>query len=221
MEMINAITMAIITKVKDGETIRSLAMKMNIAYSAVYKWVMVLERYGVIQVIRKGNRNILKINKNEIYEKAMGLYNSIETMRKERYFWNIVKRTKIAIRFVRGTAIAIWTKGGYIPGDFADRIYMVEVEIKGREALKHILKKENIAYTEKEITRERPLIYIIPKAKINRERKEGMPVMPLKELVSWCEKLGLDNVLEHLNEIYHLKLKVRYAEVNTNRRCKE
>jgi len=219
--MINAITMAIITKVKDGETIRSLAMKMNIAYSAVYKWVMVLERYGVIQVIRKGNRNILKINKNEIYEKAMELHDSIEMMKKERYFWNIVKRTKIAIRFVRGTAIAIWTKGGYIPGDFADRIYMVEVEIKGREALKHILKKENIAYTEKEITRERPLIYIIPKAKINRERKEGMPVMPLKELVSWCEKLGLDSVLEHLNEIYHLKLKVRYAEVNTNRRCKE
>src|SRR3989344_3501919 len=150
MEMINAITMAIITKVKDGETIRSLAMKMNIAYSAVYKWVMVLERYGVIQVIRKGNRNILKINKNEIYEKAMELHDSIEMIKKERCFWNMVKRTRIAMRFVQGTAIAIWTKGGYIPGDFSDRIYMVEVETKGKEALKNILKKQNIAYTEKE-----------------------------------------------------------------------
>ena len=215
--MINAITMSIIAKIKEGESVHSLAKRIGVAYSAVYKWVMVLEQYGVIQVIRKGNRNILKINKNEIYEKTMELHDSIEMMKKERCFWNMVKRTKIAMRFVQGTAIAIWTKGGYIPGDFSDRIYMVEVETKGREALKNILKKQNIAYTEKEITRERPLIYIIPKAKINRKRKYSMPVMPLKELVSWCEKLGLDNVLEHLNEMYHLKLKVQYAEVNTNK----
>jgi len=48
------------------------------------------------------------------------------------------------------------------------------------------------------------------------EKVDGLPTMPLKELVSYCKMLSLDNVLEQLDLLYNLGLKVRYSEVATN-----
>src|SRR3989344_8206225 len=216
MVIINEITMSIVKNAEDGESIYSLAVKIGFAYSSVYKWISELERYGVISLIRKGNRNIIKINKNLIYKKFKELDDAVSVIDKDNIFWNLIKTLKLRMRFAKGTAATIWTKGSFITGDFYDRIYFLEVEKKDIGNLKKALKKEGIAYTEGELSNKRPLAWVIEKENLKIEKKEGLPIMPLEELVEWCNGLYLENILEQLNLLYNLGLDVRYSEVSTN-----
>ena len=208
--------MKIIRNAKDGESIRSLANRIGFAYSAVYKWTSSLEKYEVIQIIRKGNKNVIKINKNLIYQKFIGLDNAVSVIEEDNEFWELVKSTKLRIRFVKGTAITIWTKGGFITGDFYDKIYSLEADSNDIDSLKKILTEKNIAYTEDKLINKRPLVYLISKNNLKIEKINGLPVMPLKELVDYCTELYLDNVLEKLDLLYHLNLNKRYSEIYTN-----
>src|SRR3989344_8578543 len=153
-EMINQITMDIIKHAKDGETIYSLAKRIGFAYSAVYRWINVLESYDVLHVIRKGNKNIIKINKNEIYNRCTELNKSVGTMEKDKVFWNIIKKAHLEVRFVQSTAVVIWTQGSYITGDFTDRVYFLEVAEKDTDSLKELFKKHEIFFTEKDMIEE-------------------------------------------------------------------
>src|SRR3989338_8159046 len=106
--IINEITIKIIRNAKDGESIRSLASRIGFAYSAVYNWVLSLEKYDVIRITKKGNKNLIKINKNLIYNKFKDLDNAVSIIDKDNEFWEFVKDIKLSIRFTKGTAIAIW-----------------------------------------------------------------------------------------------------------------
>ena len=216
MKIVNEITVDIVKNAKDGESIHSLAAKIGFAYSAVYRWISELEKYGVISLIRKGNKNVIKINKNLIYKKFKELGNAISVIEKDNVFWELVKSLKLKVRFIKGTAAAIWTQGSFITGDFYDRIYFLEVEKKDADNLKRALRENGIAYTEDKTSNQRPLVYISQKEKLDIERKNGLPAMPLNEFVSWCRRLHLENILEQLNILYNLGLKVKYAEVSTN-----
>lgn len=216
MRIINEITSDIVKNAKDGESIHSLASKIGFAYSAVYKWVSELEKYAVISLIRKGNKNVIRINNNLIYKKFKELDSAISVIEKDNKFWELAKTLKLRIRFVKGTAAVIWAKGGFITGDFYDMVYFLEVKRKDADSLKEALTKEGIAYTEGKANNKRPLIYISQKEKLEIERKDGLPVMPLNELVRWCKELRLENILEQLNILYNLGFKIRYAEVSTN-----
>ena len=216
MKIINEITTDIMKNVENGESIHSLAIKTGFAYSAVYKWISELEKYGVISLIKKGNKNIIRVNKNLIYKKFRELDSVISVIEKDRIFWDLARNLKLKIRFIKGTAVAIWTKGGFITGDFYDRIYFLEVAQKDANFLKKILEKQDIPYTEKGMSNKRPLVYIIPKKRFKVERKNGLPVMPLNVLVKWCKNLHLENILEQLNLLYNLGLKTKYAEISTN-----
>ncbi len=216
MKVINEITMDIIKNAKDGESIYSLASKIRFAYSAVYRWIFELEKYGVISLIKKGNKNVIKINKNLIYKKFKELDNAVSVIEKDNTLWDLVKTLKLKIRFAKGTAATIWTKGSFVTGDFYDRIYFLEVDKEDVDKLKKALKREEINYTEGKAVNKRPLVWIIEKEGFEIEKKNGLPVMPLKELVEWGKELHLDNILEQLNILYNLGLNVRYAEVVTN-----
>ncbi len=216
MTIINEITIRIIRNAKDGENIRSLANKIGYAYSAVYGWILELEKYEVIRIIRKGNKNIIKINKNLIYNKFRALDNVVSVIDKDNEFWEFIKNTNLSVRFVKGTAITIWTKGGFITGDFYDKIYFLEVVEKDINSLKKILNEKDIAWTENKLIRQRPLVYIIPKEEFKLEKVYDLPVPSLKELVEYCKELYLDNVLEQLDLLYSLGLNKRYSEVYTN-----
>src|SRR3989344_2866158 len=122
MEIINQITNSIIKNTKDGETIRRLAEKTGFAYSAVYKWVMILKGYEVISLIEKRNKSIIKINKNEIYRKFLELDSAVKVIDKDRMFCNVINKLKLNARFTKSTAIVVWTQGSYITGDFIDKI---------------------------------------------------------------------------------------------------
>lgn len=218
MKIINPITNAIIKNARDGETIRNLAERIGFAYSAVYKWVMALKDFDIIYIIEKGNKNIIKINKNYIYKKFIELDGAVSTVEKDRVFWNIIKETKLRIRFTKNTAAVIWTQGSYITGDFLDKIYFIEVYHKDLALFKKFLERYNIAYSEKEmVNNNRPLICITSSKKsFEIKYKNGLPVISLQELVRWCRELYLDNILEHLDSIYNLKLRIKYSEMKTN-----
>lgn len=216
MKIVNEITLDIVKNAKDGESIYSLAAKIGFAYSAVYKWISELEKYEVISLIRKGNKNVIKINKNLIYKKFKELDNAVSIIEKDNIFWRLIKGLKLKVRFVKGTAVAIWTQGSFITGDFYDRIYFLEVNKKDVISLRRSLKKYGIAYTENRMSNNRPLVFIIQKENFEVERKKGLPVMPLKELVEWGKELHLENILEQLNMLYNLGLNTKYAEVSTN-----
>lgn len=209
MVIVNEITMQIVKNAKDGESIRSLASRMGFAYSAVYKWISKLEKYGVISLIKKGNKNIIKINKNLVYKKFNELDNAVSVVEKDNTFWRLIKSLRLKIRFVKGTAATIWTQGSFITGDFYDRVYTIEVSNEDSNKLKELLNKCHISYTEGEVSNKRPLVWIIQEKDFKVERKNGLPVMPLKELVSWCKKLQLENILEQLNNLYKLGLNVQ------------
>src|SRR3990167_10194749 len=98
MKIINEITIKIIRNARDGESIRSLANKIGFAYSAVYKWILELEKYEAVKIIRKGNKNIIKINKNLIYDKFKELDNAVSAIDKYNEFWILVKSMKLRIR---------------------------------------------------------------------------------------------------------------------------
>jgi hypothetical protein len=151
-----------------------------------------------------------------IYKKFKELDNAVSVIDKDNTFWELIKRLKLKMRFVKGTAATIWTKGSFITGDFYDRIYFLEVERKDVDKLKKELKKEGIAYTEGQPISRRPLVFIIEKENLEMEKKDGLPIMPLDELVEWGKELHLENILEQLDRIYNLGLNVRYSEVLTN-----
>jgi len=216
MVIVNEITIKIIKNAKNGESIHSLANRIGFAYSAVYNWILNLEKYGIIRIIRKGNKNVIKIDKNLIYNKFRELDSAISIIEKDNEFWELVRNVKLKIRFARGTAIAIWTKGGFITGDFYDKIYFLEVSKKEINSLKKILKEKNIDYTEDKLINTRPLIYIISKKDLKIDKVDGLPVMPLGELIDYSKKLYLDNVLEQLDLLYGLNLNKRYSEIYTN-----
>ncbi|MBS3150756.1 hypothetical protein J4443_00025 [Candidatus Woesearchaeota archaeon] len=217
MKIINQITSSIVKHAEDGETIHSLTKKTGFAYSAVYKWIMILKDYDIIHLVEKGNKNIIKINKNNIYKKFIELDDAVSIVEKDRIFWDIIKEVRLRIRFIENTAVVIWTQGGYITGDFLDKIYFLEVYHKDLILFKKILGKRDIAYSENEIANNKPLVYITSsKRKFEVERKGGLPVISLKELVRWCKELQLDNILEQLDSMYNLKLNAKYSEIKTN-----
>ena len=199
MGIVNEITLKIIKNAEDGESINSLAAKIGFAYSAVYRRILEVEGYGVINLIRKGNKKVIGINQNLVYKKFRELDDAVSVIEKDNSFWELARNSKLKMRFVKGTAIAVWTKGSFITGDFYDRIYFLEVDGKDLNSLRAYLKEDGIAYTEGRISKKRPLVWITQRENFKVEKKNGLPVMPLKELVSWCKKLHLENILEQLN----------------------
>lgn len=226
IDIINPVTAAILKEAKDGDTIREIAMKTGFAYSAVYRWVMELAKHDMFEVKDEGNRKRIYAKHTALYSQFAGLIRSVSEAERDKAFWAFIRKTNLKVRLAGGAAISLWTHGSYITGDFFDRIYMLEVTAKDLDNLKNELNRHKISYTEGDKKEARPLIFLVSKKSLGKtdvrstsfrvERIEGIPVMPLKELVEWCKKLDLDAVLEQLDALYNLGLKTRYSEVHTN-----
>ena len=214
--MIYPITAAIIKEAKDGDTIREISIKTGFAYSAVYKWITELAKHDTFEVKDEGNRKRVYAKHTEVYSQFAGLIKSVDEAEKDKAFWSFIRKTNLKVRLADGAAISLWTCGSYITGDFFDKIYVLEVVAKDLDNLKNELNRHKISYTEGNKKEARPLVFLSIKKNFSSERIEGIPVMPLKELVEWCKKLNLEAVLEQLDVLYDLGLKTRYSEVHTN-----
>jgi len=215
-DIINPVTAAIIKKAKDGDTIREIAKKTGFAYSAVYRWITELAKHDMFEVKDEGNKKRIYAKHTPMYNQFEGLIRSVSEASQDRIFWTFIRKTNLKVRLVGGTAISLWTRGSYVTGDFFDKIYILEVAVKDLDKLKAEFDKHKISYTESEKKGARPLVFLSGRKDFPAERIENIPVMPLKGLVDWCEKLDLDAVLEHLDALYDLGLKTRYSEVRTN-----
>ncbi len=218
MDEINPIVMSIIKTAKKGDTIKSLADRTVFAYSVVYKWVNRLKDLHVLDLKNDGNKKIVFMNKNDVYMKLMELSLAIEVIDKDNYFWSFMRKTIFNVRLVKGTAAVVWTNGGYVTGDFYNKIYHVEVLKKDYNSFVFFLEKNNIAFGKENSFPgdSRPFVYIKVRKSFVMERKNKLPVMPLKELVSWSKKLHLESILEQLDLTYNLGLNERYSEVYVN-----
>jgi len=214
--IINPVTAAIIKESKDGDTIREIARKAGFAYSAVYRWVVELAKHDMFEVKDEGNRKRIYAKHTALYSQFAGLIKSVSEAEQDKAFWAFIRKTNLKVRLSRGAAISLWSRGSYVTGDFFDRIYMLEVAAKDLDNLKNELDRHKISYTEGGKKETRPLVFLAIKKNFSSEKIEGIPVMPLKELVEWCKKLDLDAVLEQLDALYNLGLKTRYSEVHTN-----
>ena len=223
-DIINPVTAAIIKEAEDGNTIREIAIKTGFAYSAVYRWVIELAKHNIFEVKDEGNRKRIYAKRTALYSQFAGLVKLVGEADRDKTFWTFIRKTNLKIRLAGGTAISLLTRGSYITGDFFDRIYMLEVAAKDLNNLKNELDRHKISYTEGDKKEARPLIFLAAKNGLKKvrstpfrvEKIEGIPVVPLKELVKWCKKLNLDAVLEQLDALYGLNLKTRYSEVRTN-----
>ncbi|MFA4820110.1 MAG: helix-turn-helix domain-containing protein [Candidatus Aenigmatarchaeota archaeon] len=224
-DIINPVTAAIIKEAKDGDTIREIAMKTGFAYSAVYGWVMELAKNDMFEVKDEGNRKRIYAKHTALYNQFAGLIRAVSEAEQDKAFWAFVRKTKLNVRLAGGAAISLWTRGSYITGDFFDRVYILEVATNDSDNLKNELNRHKISYTEGDKKETRPLVFLTIKnlgktdvrsTSFSIEKIEGIPVMPLKELVAWCKKLNLDAVLEQLDALYNLGLKTKYSEVHTN-----
>lgn len=225
LDVINPVTAAIIRHARDGDTIREVAMKTGFAYSAVYRRVAELTKHGMFEIKDEGNKKHIYAKHTPLYSQFTELIRSVGEADRDRIFWVFIRKTSLKVRLVGGTAISLWTRGSYVTGDFFDKIYILEVAAKDLYKLKSELDKHKITYTEGEkkkhlgtssVSPSRPLVFLSARKDFSVERIEGIPVMPLKELIEWCKKLDLDAALEHLDVLYSLGLKTRYSEVYTN-----
>lgn len=219
MKIINPITSEIIKKAKEGDTIRNISKNTGFAYSAVYNWISKLANMGVFRLEKKGNKTIIKINSNEIYASFQKLIEKTKEQEKDYLFWDLMKKTKLKIRLGKETSSIIYTQGGYITGDFYNRIYYIDVLEKDYSKLCKTLEKYNIHFSrEKSINKsERPFIIINIRTKINKIYDfKSLPLTPLEEVVKWCKKLKLEPILEQLNILYKIPIKQKYSEIYTN-----
>jgi hypothetical protein len=216
MNIINPITAAVIKQAQNGDTIREVAKKTGFAYSAVYRWVIELAKCYIFEIKDEGNKKRIYAKHSDLYNQFASLIKSLNEANQDREFWAFIKKTNLKVRFTDGTAISLWTHGSYITGDFFDKIYILEVAAKESDKLKDELDKHGIEYTEGEKKDVKPLVFLSTRSDFHVEKLEGIPVMPLMELVEWCKNLDLDAALEHLNDLYNLGLKQKYSEVHTN-----
>ena len=75
-------------------------------------------------------KEVLRLIGLFIENKFKELDNAVSIIDKDNEFWILIKSIKLKIRFTKSTAITIWTKGGFITGDFYDKVYYLEVAKK-------------------------------------------------------------------------------------------
>ena len=218
MKIINPITIEIISKAREGDSIRKIAKNTGFAYSAVYKWIKELALLNVFKLENKGNKVHIFTEKNDIYIAFKNLIEKINEYKKELKFWDFIKKTKLKIRLGKETSAVIWAKGSYIFADFYNKVYYIDIIKKDYPKLIKKFKQYNINSIKNEnleiTTKPTIIINIIKQPQIIRVN--GLPLTPLIEVIKWCRKLKLEPIIEQLGILYKIPIKEKYAEVFTN-----
>ena len=113
-------------------------------------------------------------------------------------------------------AVFIWTKGGYNIGR-SKSSYPIFIEIleKDKNAWKKYFSKLDLTFTFKN-ERKKGIYFVVLLSKtIEKEYCENMPVLPLAKTVEWAKKYSFNfqPALEMLDELYNLKIGIKYAQI--------
>jgi hypothetical protein len=137
--------------------------------------------------------------------------------------YELVKEAERKHAFTDADAVFFWTRGGYQVDRFFG-FYPIHIAVNRHELgawKKFFHSRKQRFVVEKEPMHETMfgLFYVLyPRDRFRAEEVEGSTVMPLKETVEFCKKniFTYQPALEMLDEMYGLKLKVKYREEKTN-----
>ena len=133
---------------------------------------------------------------------------------------DILKKSKKKYAFTNSTAVNIWTNGYYWT-DFTKGFKPIHIHIlkKDIKYWNEFFKQNDAEYAlEGENKTLFGLTYVLhPKERFTFEIKEGNAVIPLKEIVNYCQKniYLYRPALEYLDKKYHLQIFNNYEQVSS------
>jgi hypothetical protein len=131
----------------------------------------------------------------------------------------VLEKAERKYAFCCNDAVSIWTEGYYFTG-FTRGFKPVHVEILEKDLgyWKEFFGKNDIEYTVAGESKTLfGLTYVLhPVRKISADKKDGVPVVPLKETVKFCKEneLTYQPALEYLDSKFHLNLFEEYQHIN-------
>lgn len=128
---------------------------------------------------------------------------------------DVLKHAKKKYAYCDNDAVSIWTDGYYWTG-FTAGFKPIHIKIlkKDLEWWRNFFKERDVEFSI--IGEQRTLFglwYVLhPEEKFIVEKKDGVPVIPLKEVIEFCKENGLTYrpALEYLDKNYKLKLFEEY-----------
>ena len=212
LELVNPYVAKILIAAKDRDSVRQISIKIRESYGWTYKWVLELEKLEII----KRNKQEVFINKENYFYRGMlkicaNLLKSSLSLSDAYLLPNL---TGMGYRFTSTDAVFIWTKGGYNIGRNSES-YPIFIEILEKDIItwQKYFDQFFIDYAFKN-ERKKGIYFVISTAdNIEKEYCESIPVLPLKKTVEWAKKYtyNFEPALEMLDELYNLKIGVKYA----------
>ncbi len=134
--------------------------------------------------------------------------------------YDLIKKIGLKHAFTGPDAVFLWTKGGYQVGRFFG-FYPIYLRVLKRDLnkWKKKLKSENMKYYVKGMPLRETFFgtfYVLaPEKSFGVEKTDGFSVDSLNETIKFCKEniYQYEPALEMLNEMYGLKMRVRYREV--------
>ena len=214
IELMNQYVAKILIAAKNGDSIRVISKKIRESYGWTYKWVLELEKIGAI----KRNKQEVCINRSNYFYRA-GIKFVKSFLRKNLSLndaYLFPNLTGLDYIFTGIDAVFIWTRGGYNIGR-SKKSYPIFIEVleKDKNSWEVFFSKLNINYAFK-TERMKGIYFVISLSKIvEKEYCEDIPVLPLSTTVEWAKKYSFNfqPALEMLDNLYNLKLGIKYAEL--------
>lgn len=213
LALINPYVAKIVIAARDGDSIRQISKKINESYGWTYKWVLELEKIGVIK--RRGQE--IYTDKNSIFYKQM--IKPISSLLKHNLSLSdaylLPNFAGLDYIFTDTDAVFIWTKGGYNIGRSKDSYpIFIQVLEENKSVWEKFFSELKLRYTFRN-ERKKGIYFVISLSKsMEKEYCEGNPVLPLAKTVEWAKKYSFNfqPALEMLNDLYNLKIDIKYAQ---------
>ena len=155
------------------------------------------------------------VKKGYLRRMGRGIYGAVEPsdfigkIATEGNDLGLVEKAGKEYAFCESTAVSIWT-GGYYWTGFTKGFRPVNLAIRKRDAAfwRRFFRKAGvkIAFEGESRTLYGQVFVLHPREHLSYEEKEGLKVVPLKEVVEFCLKreLAYEPALEYLDEKYHI-----------------
>lgn len=213
LELINPYIAKILIAAKDKDSIRGISKKINESYGWTYKWVLELERIGVL----KRKKQQVFVNKNNsFYKRAVAFIKySLKDKLNLTDAYLLPNLSGLDYAFAETDSVFVWTKGAYnIARSKSSYPIFIEALEKNKDAWEKYFLDLGIKYLFRK-QRKKGIYYVISLAtNIEKEHCGEIPVWPLSKTVEWAKKYSFNfqPALEILEEMYNLKISVKYKE---------
>jgi len=162
------------------------------------------------------------VKKGYLERRARGVYKALEpeefiqTIAENQMDYVLVEKAEKDYAFCENTAVSIWTDGYYWTG-FTRGFKPVNVAVRTKDLRfwKDFFRRNGISYTVAGESRTLyGQVYVLhPKERLESVRKNGLRVIPLEDVVSFCleRELAYEPALEYLDERYGIGYETREA----------